>query len=108
MSDVRVRHSTWSSRIGTAIVVLAVAALAAAPFWADRAELHPAEQVLQGLPGDPPFQQVLGVAGRLPEGRRLLLGEHAPGGAQPLYGVHAGPVATGTYRVSLRRGSSLA
>ena len=40
MSESRVLHSNWSSRIGTLLVLLAGAALAAAPFWADRAELR--------------------------------------------------------------------
>ena len=40
MSESRVLHSNWSSRIGTLLVLLAGAALAAAPFWADRADLR--------------------------------------------------------------------
>jgi branched-chain amino acid transport system permease protein len=40
MADFRVQHSNWSSRIGTAIMLVALAALAAAPWWADRADLR--------------------------------------------------------------------
>ena len=40
MSDVQVVHSNSSSRIGTTIVVIAFAALAAAPWWADRANVR--------------------------------------------------------------------
>ena len=40
MNDFRVQHSNWSSRIGTTIVILALAALVAAPWWAERADLR--------------------------------------------------------------------
>jgi hypothetical protein len=40
MTNIRVQHSNWSSRIGTTIVVIAFVALAAAPWWAERADLR--------------------------------------------------------------------
>ena len=36
MNDIRVQHHNWSSRIGTAIVIIAFFALVAAPWWAER------------------------------------------------------------------------
>jgi hypothetical protein len=50
------------------------------------AELRPAEQVLQGLPGDPPSDQKLQRCSVPCPGHQqpgLFLGEHAAGGAQP-------------------------
>src|SRR6201999_1101 len=74
MSDVRVQHSTWSSRIGTTIVVLAVAALAAAPFWADRADLRLLAEIYAYVALASLWNLLAGYAGLVSVGQQAYVG----------------------------------
>ena len=83
MNDFRVQHSNWSSRIGTTIVILAFAALAAAPWWAERANLR-----LLAVRAN--FDPAIGPA-------RLIFGFEAViiGGLGSMWGTLAGGIILG-------------
>ena len=73
-SDVRVVHSNWSSRIGTTIVVLAFAALAAAPWWADRASLRLLAEIYAYVALASLWNLLAGYAGLVSVGQQAYVG----------------------------------
>ena len=79
MSDVRVIHSNWSSRIGTTIVVLAFAALAAAPWWADRASLRLLAEIYAYVALASLWNLLAGYAGLVSVGQQAYVGLGAYG-----------------------------
>ena len=74
MSDVRVLHTTWSSRIGTAIVVLAFLALAAAPWWAERADLRLLAEIYAYVALASLWNLLAGYAGLVSVGQQAYVG----------------------------------
>ena len=74
MSDVRVQHSNWSSRIGTTIVVLAFVALAAAPWWADRADLRLLAEIFAYVALASLWNLLAGYAGLVSVGQQAYVG----------------------------------
>lgn len=106
MSDVRVLHANWSSRIGTTIVVLAFVALAAAPWWAERANLRLLAEIYAYVALASLWNLLAGYAGLVSVGQQayvglgayvlfalaMLFGVH-PLTAIPLAGIAAGIIA---------------
>src|SRR6476619_2083644 len=98
MSDIRVQHSNWSSRIGTLIVILAFVALAAAPWWADRADLRLLSEIYAYVALASLWNLLAGYAGLVSVGQQayvglgayLLFGLAMLGGVPPLVAI---PVA---------------
>src|SRR3954468_3466142 len=90
MSEVRVQHSNWSSRIGTLIVVLAFAALAAAPWWADRADLRLFAEIYAYVALASLWNLLAGYAGLVSVGQQAYvgLGAYLLFGLAMLAGVH--------------------
>jgi branched-chain amino acid transport system permease protein len=83
MSDIRVQHSNWSSRIGTTIVVLAFVALAAAPWWADRASLRLLAEIYAYVALASLWNLLAGYAGLVSVGQQAYVGL----GAYLLFGL---------------------
>jgi branched-chain amino acid transport system permease protein len=88
MSEARVQHSNWSSRIGTTLVVLAFVALAAAPWWAERADLRLLAEIYAYVALASLWNLLAGYAGLL----AMLFGVH-PLAAIPLAGIAAAVIA---------------
>jgi branched-chain amino acid transport system permease protein len=106
MNDFRVQHSNWSSRIGTTIVAIAFVALAAAPWWADRANLRLLAEIYAYVALASLWNLLAGYAGLVSVGQQayvglgayvlfalaMLAGVH-PLAAIPLAGVAAAIIA---------------
>ena len=90
MSDVRVQHSNWSSRIGTTIVVIAFVALAAAPWWAERANLRLLAEIYAYVALASLWNLLAGYAGLVSVGQQAYvgLGAYILFGLAMLAGVH--------------------
>jgi branched-chain amino acid transport system permease protein len=71
---VRVLHSNWSSRIGTSIVLLAFVALAAAPFWAGRADLRLLAEIFSYVALASMWNLLAGYAGLVSVGQQAYVG----------------------------------
>ena len=74
MSDIRVQHSNWSSRIGTTIVVIAFFALAAAPWWAERADLRLLAEIYAYVALASLWNLLAGYAGLVSVGQQAYVG----------------------------------
>jgi branched-chain amino acid transport system permease protein len=74
MSGLRVLHSNWSSRIGTTIVLIAFAALIAAPFWADRANLRLLAEIYAYVALASLWNLLAGYAGLVSVGQQAYVG----------------------------------
>jgi len=74
MSDIRVQHSNWSSRIGTTIVVIAFMALAAAPWWAERANLRLLAEIYAYVALASLWNLLAGYAGLVSVGQQAYVG----------------------------------
>ncbi|MBX9840758.1 MAG: branched-chain amino acid ABC transporter permease [Xanthobacteraceae bacterium] len=74
MSDIRVEHASRSSRIGTAIVAVAVVALAAAPWWADRASLRLLSEIYAYVALASLWNLLAGYAGLVSVGQQAYVG----------------------------------
>jgi branched-chain amino acid transport system permease protein len=83
MSDVRVLHSNWSSRIGTALVLCAGVALAAAPYWADRSDLRLLSEIFAYVALASLWNLLAGYAGLVSVGQQAYVGL----GAYLLFGL---------------------
>jgi branched-chain amino acid transport system permease protein len=81
--QVRVEHSNRSSRIGTAIVVAALALLAAAPWWADRASLRLLSEIYAYVALASLWNLLAGYAGLVSVGQQAYVGL----GAYVLFGL---------------------
>jgi branched-chain amino acid transport system permease protein len=106
MSEVRVQHSNWSSRIGTTVVIIAFVALAAAPWWAERANLRLLAEIYAYVALASLWNLLAGYAGLVSVGQQayvglgayvlfalaMLAGVH-PLAAIPLAGVAAAIIA---------------
>jgi branched-chain amino acid transport system permease protein len=90
MSDVRVEHASASSRVGTAIVAVAVVALAAAPWWADRASLRLLSEIYAYVALASLWNLLAGYAGLVSVGQQAYvgLGAYVLFGLAMLAGVH--------------------
>jgi branched-chain amino acid transport system permease protein len=106
ISEFRVQHSNWSSRIGTTIVVLAFVALAAAPWWAERADLRLLAEIYAYVALASLWNLLAGYAGLVSVGQQAyvglgayllfglaMLGEVHPLAAIPLAGIAAAIIA---------------
>src|SRR5260221_5219240 len=103
---VRVEHANTSSRTGTAIVLVALAALIAAPWWADRASLRLLSEIYAYVALASLWNLLAGYAGLVSVGQQayvglgaymlfalaMLVGVH-PLAAIPLAGLAAAAVA---------------
>jgi branched-chain amino acid transport system permease protein len=74
MNDFRVQHSNWSSRIGTTIVILALAALVAAPWWAERADLRLLAEIYAYVALASMWNLLAGYAGLVSVGQQAYVG----------------------------------
>ena len=74
MNDVRVQHSNWSSRIGTTIVIMAFVALAAAPWWAERANLRLLAEIYAYVALASLWNLLAGYAGLVSVGQQAYVG----------------------------------
>jgi branched-chain amino acid transport system permease protein len=74
MSGLRVLHSNWSSRIGTTIVLIEYAALIAAPFWADRANLRLLAEIYAYVALASLWNLLAGYAGLVSVGQQAYVG----------------------------------
>ena len=90
MSDIHVQHSNRSSRIGTTIVVLAFVALAAAPWWAERANLRLLAEIYAYVALASLWNLLAGYAGLVSVGQQAYvgLGAYLLFGFAMLAGVH--------------------
>jgi branched-chain amino acid transport system permease protein len=70
----RVQHSNWSSRIGTSIVLLVFVALAAAPFWAGRADLRLLAEIFSYIALASLWNLLAGYAGLVSVGQQAYVG----------------------------------
>jgi branched-chain amino acid transport system permease protein len=74
MSDVQVKHSSASSLIGTTIVLGALVALAAAPWWADRASLRLLAEIYAYVALASLWNLLAGYAGLVSVGQQAYVG----------------------------------
>jgi len=74
MNDFRVQHSNWSSRVGTTIVILAFAALVAAPWWAERADLRLLAEIYAYVALASMWNLLAGYAGLVSVGQQAYVG----------------------------------
>ena len=74
ISEFRVQHSNWSSRIGTTIVVIAFVALAAAPWWAERADLRLLAEIYAYVALASLWNLLAGYAGLVSVGQQAYVG----------------------------------
>ena len=101
MNDFRVQHSNWSSRIGTTIVIMAFVALAAAPSWADRANLRLLAEIYAYVALASLWNLLAGYAGLVSVGQQAYVGLGAYilfalamlGGVHPLAAIPLAGVA---------------
>ena len=73
-TTVRVAHANTSSRIGTAIVLAAIAALIAAPWWADRASLRLLAEIYAYVALASLWNLLAGYAGLVSVGQQAYVG----------------------------------
>jgi len=87
---IRVEHANTSSRIGMAIVIAAVAALIAAPWWADRASLRLLSEIYAYVALASLWNLLAGYAGLVSVGQQAYvgLGAYVLFGLAMLAGVH--------------------
>jgi branched-chain amino acid transport system permease protein len=83
MADFSVQHSNWSSRIGTAIVLVALVVLAVAPWWADRADLRLLSEIYAYVALASLWNVLAGYAGLVSVGQQAYVGL----GAYLLFGL---------------------
>ena len=121
-SGMRVQHSNWSSRIGTSIVLLVFMALAAAPFWAGRADLRLLAEIFSYIALASLWNLLAGYAGLVSVGQQAYVGLGAYvlfaiatlGGVHPLVAIPIAGAAAAivsvptTYASSTRRRISVA
>lgn len=90
MSDVRVRHANVSSWIGTTVVIFATVALAAAPWWAERANLRLLAEIYAYVALASLWNLLAGYAGLVSVGQQAYvgLGAYLLFGFAMLAGVH--------------------
>jgi branched-chain amino acid transport system permease protein len=74
MSEVRVLHSNVSSRIGTTLVLAGFVALAAAPFWAERANLRLLAEIYAYVALASMWNLLAGYAGLVSVGQQAYVG----------------------------------
>jgi branched-chain amino acid transport system permease protein len=74
ISDVTVRHSSVSSAIGTTLVLIAFVAFAAAPWWADRAELRLLAEIFAYVALASLWNLLAGYAGLVSVGQQAYVG----------------------------------
>jgi branched-chain amino acid transport system permease protein len=88
--DIRVEHASVSSRVGTVIVTVAVVALAAAPWWADRASLRLLSEIYAYGALASLWNLLAGYAGLVSVGQQAYvgLGAYLLFGLAMLAGVH--------------------
>jgi len=72
--SVRVEHSNWFSRIGTAIALAAAVALAVAPWWADRADLRLLSEIYAYVALASLWNLLAGYAGLVSVGQQAYVG----------------------------------
>jgi branched-chain amino acid transport system permease protein len=72
--EVRVEHANTSSRIGLAIVAAACVALAAAPYWADRADLRLLSEIYSFVALASLWNLLAGYAGLVSIGQQAYVG----------------------------------
>jgi branched-chain amino acid transport system permease protein len=70
----RVEHSNRATRIGTAVVAVAVVALAAAPWWADRADLRLLAEIFAYVALASLWNLLAGYAGLVSVGQQAYVG----------------------------------
>jgi branched-chain amino acid transport system permease protein len=87
---IRVEHANTSSRIGLAIVVAALVALIAAPWWADRASLRLLSEIYAYVALASLWNLLAGYAGLVSVGQQAYvgLGAYVLFGLAMLAGVH--------------------
>lgn len=90
MSNVQVKHANVSSWIGTTIVILAVAVLAGAPWWAERADLRLLAEIYAYVALASLWNLLAGYAGLVSVGQQAYvgLGAYLLFGLAMLAGVH--------------------
>src|SRR5882762_449068 len=71
---IRVEHANTSSRIGTAIVLAALVALIAAPWWADRASLRLLAEIYAYVALASLWNLLAGYAGLVSVGQQAYVG----------------------------------
>src|SRR4051812_29848504 len=99
---VRVAHANTSSRIGMAIVLAALAALIAAPWWADRANLRLLAEIYAYVALASLWNLLAGYAGLVSVGQQAYVGLGAYllfaltilGGVPPLWAIPIAGVVT--------------
>jgi branched-chain amino acid transport system permease protein len=74
MSEIRVQHSSASSRVGLFIVACAFASLVAAPYWADRASLRLLSEVYAYVALASLWNLLAGYAGLVSVGQQAYVG----------------------------------
>jgi branched-chain amino acid transport system permease protein len=74
MSDIRVKHASVSSWIGTSIVILALGALAGAPWWAGRADLRLLAEIYSYVALASLWNLLAGYAGLVSVGQQAYVG----------------------------------
>jgi branched-chain amino acid transport system permease protein len=86
----RVEHASTSSRVGTAIVAVAIVGLAAAPWWADRAALRLLSEIYAYVALASLWNLLAGYAGLVSVGQQAYvgLGAYVLFGLAMLGGVH--------------------
>jgi branched-chain amino acid transport system permease protein len=72
--EIRVEHANTSSRIGLAIVAAACVALAAAPYWADRADLRLLSEIYSFVALASLWNLLAGYAGLVSIGQQAYVG----------------------------------
>jgi branched-chain amino acid transport system permease protein len=72
--DIEVQHANTSSRIGTAIVLLAFVLLAAAPWWAERADLRLLAEIYAYVALASLWNLLAGYAGLVSVGQQAYVG----------------------------------
>jgi branched-chain amino acid transport system permease protein len=72
--EIRVRHSNWSSRIGTTIFIIAFVMLAAAPWWGDRANLRLFAEIYAYVALASLWNLLAGYAGLVSVGQQAYVG----------------------------------
>ena len=82
-SNIRVEHASTSSTIGTTIVAVAVIALAAAPWWADRASLRLLSEIYAYIALASLWNLLAGYVGLVSVGQQAYVGL----GAYLLFGL---------------------
>jgi branched-chain amino acid transport system permease protein len=90
MADFRVQHANRSSQVGTVIALVALVALTAAPWWADRADLRLLAEIYAYVALASLWNLLAGYAGLVSVGQQAYvgLGAYLLFGLAILAGVH--------------------